>query len=197
MAELRKQAGIAARCLEFAILTATRSGEARGARWSEIDLEARTWTIPAARVKAGKAHMVPLSDRALELLAAMPRSGDFVFENGHAGKPIGVMGMSVVLQRVGCDGTAHGFRSTFRDWAAEQTNHQNHVVEMALAHTIGDKVEAAYRRGELLAKRRELMEDWARYCASADSANMVQGGGGSDDLAFHLGSPSPRLSTSS
>jgi integrase len=169
MAQLHDQTGVAARCLEFTILTATRTSEAREAQWSEIDLQARTWTIPAARVKAGKAHVVPLSDRALQLLAALPRSGDFVFENGHVGKPIGAMGMSVVLQRVGRGGTVHGFRSTFRDWAAEQTHHPNHVVEMALAHVIGDKVEAAYRRGDLLAKRRELMQDWAGYCTGATS----------------------------
>jgi integrase len=118
MAELRDQTGITARCLEFAILTATRSCEARGARWSEIDLEAKTWTIPAERIKAGKTHVVPLSDRVLALLAAMSGSGDFVFGKGHADKPIGVMGMSVALQRLGCDGTVHGFRSSFRDWAA-------------------------------------------------------------------------------
>jgi integrase len=168
MAELRNQASVAARCLEITILTATRTSEARGARWSEIDLQARAWTIPAERIKAGKPHLVPLSDRAVELLATMPRSGDLVFENGHAGKPIGVMGMSVVLQRMNCGGTVHGFRSSFRDWAAEQTNHQNHVIEMALAHTIGDKVEAAYRRSDLLHKRRELMDDWARFiCAQS------------------------------
>jgi integrase len=167
MAELRNQAGVAARCLELTILTATRTSEARGAKWSEIDLQARTWTIPAERIKAGKAHVVPLSDRALELLAAMLRSGDSVFWSSHASKPIGVMGMSVILQRMGCDGTVHGFRSSFRDWADEQTGYPDHVVEKALAHAISDKVEAAYRRSALLQKRRELMDDWARYCSGA------------------------------
>jgi integrase len=166
MAELRNQAGVAARCLEFTILTAARSSEARGARWSEIDLGAKTWTIPAERIKAGKVHVVPLSNRVLELLAAMPHSGDFVFESGRAGKPIGAMGMSVVLRRMGCGGTVHGFRSSFRDWAAEQTGYPNHVMEMALAHAIGNGVEAAYRRGDLLEKRRELMRDWASYCSA-------------------------------
>jgi integrase len=164
MAELRNQTGAAARCLEFTILTATRSSEARGARWSEIDLEAKTWTIPAERIKAGKAHTVPLSDRVLELLAAMPRSSDLVFEGAHHSKSIGIMGMGVVLQRMGRSVTVHGFRSTFRDWAAEQTGYPNHVMEMALAHAVGNGVEAAYRRGDLLEKRRELMGDWASYC---------------------------------
>ena len=168
MQQLRGQAGVAAQCLEFTILTAARTGEAIGAQWSEIDLEARTWRVPAERMKGGKEHTVPLSDRAIEILAALPRSGgDVVFENGRAGHPISNMAMIMTLRRMGRgDLTVHGFRSTFRDWAAEQTHHQNHVVEMALAHTIGDKVEAAYRRGELLAKRRELMDDWASYCTS-------------------------------
>ncbi len=165
IAKLRDQTGVAARCLEFAILTATRSCEARGTRWSEIDLEAKTWTIPAERIKAGKTHVVPLSDRVFALLAAMPRSSDFVFEGARHGKSIGSMGMSVVLQRMGCGGTVHGFRSSFRDWAAEQTGYPNHVMEMALAHTIGNGVEAAYRRGDLLDKRRGLMGDWATYCS--------------------------------
>jgi integrase len=166
MAQLRGQAGVAAQCLELTILTAARTGEAIGARWSEIDLDARTWKVPAERTKGGKEHTVPLSDRALEVLAAVPRSGDYVFENGRAGHPISNMAMTMLLRRMGRDVTVHGFRSTFRDWAAEQTHYQNHVVEMALAHTIGDKVEAAYRRGDLLARRRELLNDWARYCAS-------------------------------
>jgi integrase len=165
MAALRRQDGIAARCLELTIMTATRSGEARRARWSEFDLGARVWAIPAERMKAGKAHTVPLSDRALAILAALPRSGDYLFENGHVGKPISDMAMIMTLRRMGRnDIKVHGFRSTFRDWAAERTDYQNHVVEMALAHTIGDKVEAAYRRGDLLEKRRRLMAYWAAYC---------------------------------
>jgi integrase len=166
MQQLRDQGGVAARCLEFTILTAARTGEAIGARWSEIDPAARTWTVPAERMKAGRPHTVPLSDRVIEILAALPRSGsDVVFENGRAGHPISNMAMTMTLRRMGRDNiTVHGFRSTFRDWAAEQTHYQNHVVEMALAHTIGDKVEAAYRRGELLAKRRDLIQDWAKYC---------------------------------
>jgi integrase len=148
-------------------LTATRSGEAIGARWPEIDLQARTWTVPAARMKGGKDHVVPLSDRAVELLEALPRSGDLVFEGARGGRAISDMAMTMLLRRMTRgDITVHGFRSTFRDWAAEQTSCPNHVAEMALAHTIGDKVEAAYRRGDLLSRRRELMDDWARYCAA-------------------------------
>jgi integrase len=167
MAELARRAGMGARCLEFTILTAARSGEAIGARWSEIDLAARTWTIPAERMKAGRSHVVPLSDRVLELLGMLPRSSELLFGGARAGRPICDVAMTMVLRRMGRrDITVHGFRSTFRDWAAERTDHQNHVVEMALAHRIGDKVEAAYRRGKLLTKRRKLMIAWAAWCGS-------------------------------
>jgi integrase len=165
MAALRQQAGTAARCLELTILTAARTGEALGARWSEIDLEAKLWRVPAARMKGGREHVVPLSGPALEILAALPRSGDHLFEGARAGRPISNMAMDMLLRRMGQGAiTVHGFRSSFRDWAAEQTSHPNHVVEMALAHAIGDKVEAAYRRGDLMAKRQRLLRDWGRYC---------------------------------
>jgi integrase len=166
MQKLRGGAGVAAQCLEFTILTAARTGEAIGARWPEIDLDARTWKVPAERMKGGREHTVPLSDRATEILTALPRSGsDVVFENGRAGHAISNMAMTMTLRRMGRDDiTVHGFRSTFRDWAAEQTHHQNHVVEMALAHTIGDKTEAADRRGRLLEKRSHLMAKWANFC---------------------------------
>jgi integrase len=165
MAKLRQQAGTGARCLELTVLTAARTGEAIGARWDEIDMQARTWTVPASRMKSGRPHTVPLSDQATALLAALPRSGELVFEGARAGRPISNMAMMMTLRRMGRGNlTVHGFRSAFRDWAAEQTSHPNHVVEMALAHAIGDKVEAAYRRGDLLAKRRSLMQDWAKYC---------------------------------
>jgi integrase len=171
MVELRKRHGVAASALEFTILTAARTGEIIGAVWDEFDLKARTWTIPAERMKAKKQHKVPLSDRAMAILEDkdLPREGDFVFPGGVAGQAISNMAMDAVLKRMGYkDGraTVHGFRSTFRDWAAETTNYPNHVVEMALAHVIGDKVEAAYRRGELFAKRKQLMDTWAKYCAS-------------------------------
>ena len=167
MTKLRQQTGTAARCLEFVILTAVRSGEAIGARWSEIDLKARTWTVPAERMKAGKEHTVPLSNSVVEILEALPRSSDLVFEGARGGKPISDMAMTILLRRMGRGGIkVHGFRSTFRDWTAEQTSYPNHVAEMALAHTIGDKVEASYRRGDLLKKRRGLMDRWMRYCTA-------------------------------
>jgi integrase len=165
MAELRERLGMAAACLEFTILTAARTGEAIGARWSELDRKAKTWTIPAERMKAGVVHVIPLSERALEIITMLPNAGDYLFVGTRPGRPISDMTMTMVLRRMGRDDiTVHGFRSAFRDWVAERTNHQNHVVEMALAHTIGDKTEAAYRRGYLLEKRRTLMHDWADYC---------------------------------
>jgi integrase len=167
--QLRDRGGIAARALEFLILTAARTGEVTGARWSEIDLKEKTWTIPAARMKTGKKtgkeHRVPLCDRALEILKALPRESDFVFPGDEKNTALGHSAMDQVRKRMGrLDITVHGFRSTFRDWAAERTTYANHVVEMALAHVIGNKVEAAYRRGELLDKRVQLMKDWAKYC---------------------------------
>jgi integrase len=165
MVELRKRSGASARCLEFTILTAARTGEAIGAKWSEIDLKARTWMVPAERMKTGKEHVVPLSDQAVEILKTISRARDYVFENRRAGKPLSNMAMIMLLRDMGRgDITVHGFRSTFRDWTADRTNHANEVAEMALAHVVGDKVEAAYRRGDLLQKRRNLMRDWARYC---------------------------------
>jgi integrase len=167
MAALRKRDGVAARALEFTILTAARTGEVVGARWDEIDLTARTWTVPGNRMKAGREHRVPLSDEAVKMLKALPRekNNPYVFVGLRAGG-LSNMAMAAVLRRMDCvDITVHGFRSTFRDWAAESTAFPNHVVEMALAHTVGNKVEAAYRRGDLLAKRQRLAADWARFCA--------------------------------
>lgn len=168
MVDLRGREALAARALEFTILTAARTGETIGARWSEVDLDKRLWTIPAERMKAKKEHRVPLSERALALLKALPReAGDdpYVFPGGRQGKPLSNMGMLKLLERMGrADLTTHGFRSTFRDWAAERTNYPGDLVEMALAHAVGDKVEAAYRRGDMFDKRRRLMEDWARFC---------------------------------
>jgi len=164
---LRKRKGVAARALEFKILTAVRSNELIGARWDEIDLQAKTWTIPASRMKAGKEHRVPLSDQAISVLKEMAniRYNEFVFPGARENKPISDASVSEVLKRMKRkDITKHGFRSTFRDWAAEMTHFPNQVAEMALAHTIGDKVEAAYRRGDLFEKRRKLMEAWANYC---------------------------------
>lgn len=169
MVMLRDRGNISARALEFTILTAARTGEVIGARWAEIDLAAKIWTVPAGRIKGGREHRLPLSDRAVAILEAMPREGEWVFLGGRKGKPLSDMAMDKVLRLMGFKGgraTVHGFRSTFRDWAAECTTHPNHVVEMALAHAIGSKVEAAYRRGDLFDKRRLLMADWAAYCAS-------------------------------
>jgi integrase len=168
MAQLALREGIAARALEFTLLTAARTGEVIGALWSEIDLDTKVWTIPADRMKVRKEHRVPLTGRAVEILKALPRETDFVFPGGRKGAPISNMAMAQLLKRIErLDITVHGFRSTFRDWAAERTSYPNHIVEMALAHVIGDKVEAAYRRGDLFDKRRKLMEAWAAYCTAA------------------------------
>ncbi|MGU9980157.1 tyrosine-type recombinase/integrase [Phreatobacter sp. HK31-P] len=169
MTALRDQAGIAARGLEFCILTATRTGETISARWSEIDLHAALWTIPAQRMKAGREHRVPLSSAAIGILTEMQKLplSDFVFPGAKADKPLSTMAFLMLLRRMERnDITAHGFRSTFRDWVAERTDFPRDVAEMALAHSVSDKVEAAYRRGDLLAKRKELAEAWSGYCAS-------------------------------
>ena len=166
MAELREQERIAARALEFAILTAARTGEAIGATWSEINLAERLWTIAAGRMKANREHRVPLCDRAIEILEGMQKTqdGDFLFPGGKPRRPLSNMAFLMLLRRMGRgDLTAHGFRSTFSDWCSERTNFPAEVREMALAHTISDKVEAAYRRGDLFAKRRQLAEAWARF----------------------------------
>jgi integrase len=169
---LREQEGVAARALEFTILTAARTGEVIGARWSEIDLINTTWTVPARRMKAGREHRVPLSARALAILGEMQAhcSADdgFVFPGGKPGKPLSNMVFLMLLRRMGRgDLTAHGFRSTFRDWVAERTNFPAEVAEMALAHAVESKVEAAYRRGDMFDKRRRLMDAWADFCTRA------------------------------
>ena len=170
MAQLSQQVGTAARALEFTVLTATRTSEVLGARWEEIDLQAEIWTIPADRMKAGKEHKVALSERALAVLKplAAVRTSEWLFPGeGKTDGPLSNMAMLKVLKRMNrADLTTHGFRSTFRDWAAETTSTPGEVVEMALAHTIASKVEAAYRRGDLLEKRRRLMKAWGQYCAS-------------------------------
>jgi integrase len=178
IAELRKQEGIAARALEFTILTAARTGEAIGARWDEIDFAERLWTVPGERMKAGKEHRVPLSDAALAILDEMQKvhHSDFVFPGQRVGRPLSVTAMLKVLIRMGrADLTVHGFRAAFTDWAAERTNFPAEVREMALAHTVSDKVEAAYRRGDLFEKRRQLAEAWARFCEGppAETENNV------------------------
>jgi integrase len=169
---LRRQNGIAALALELAILTACRTGEVIGALWSEIDIENAVWIIPAGRMKGRKEHRVPLSSDALALLDKAHGLRDesvketFVFTGRKKGKSLSNMAMLKLLKRMGRDDvTVHGFRSTFRDWCSEQTNYPREVAEMALAHTVGDKVEAAYRRGDLFEKRKRLMDAWAAFCA--------------------------------
>jgi integrase len=177
MTDLQARQAIAGQALEFAILTAARSGEVLGARWEEFNLERAVWTIPAARMKAGREHRVPLSGRALKIAKALheARSSDFVFPGQKPGKPLSVMALEMVLRRMKIDGvTAHGFRSAFRDWAAECTSFTHEVCEAALAHAIENKVEAAYRRGDLFEKRRKLMEAWVSYCATPKSGKIVE-----------------------
>lgn len=169
MTALALREGIAARALEFTVLTAARTGETIGARWNEINLTDRIWTVPANRIKGGKEHRVPLSAIAMGILEALPieRGNQYVFIGPNKGSGLSNMAMASVLKRMEReDITVHGFRSSFRDFAAERTNFENHVVEMALAHVIGSKVEAAYRRGDLFDKRVKLMDQWARYCTS-------------------------------
>lgn len=167
VAELREREGVAARALEFAILTAARTGEVIGATWPEIDLDSRLWTIPGQRMKAGREHRVPLSGASLAILGQLDRTQDKPF-------PVSNMAMLMLLRRMGRGAlTAHGFRSTFSDWCAEQTNTPSEVREMALAHAVGDKVEAAYRRGDLFEKRRQLADTWSNFCSGASEDNVV------------------------
>jgi integrase len=169
MAALRDREGTAARALEFTIHTAARTGEVIGAKSDEIDLDGKTWTVPAGRMKAGKEHRVPLSERAIALLRELPSEAgnEHVFIGPTAGAGLSNMSMTAVLRRMGRgDITVHGFRSSFMDWAHEQTNYPKVVIDLMLAHAIGDKVEAAYRRSDLLSKRRALAEAWSKYCCS-------------------------------
>jgi integrase len=173
--KLAQVEGTGAKALEFLILTAARSGEVRGTSWSEIDLDTGTWSIPAERMKASRPHRVPLSAQAVELLEALPRfeGVDLVFP-GKSGKPLSDMTLTAVLRRLKIKATAHGFRSTFRDWAAERTTISGEVAEMALAHAVGDQTEAAYRRGDLFEKRRELMSLWAQFIATSPTKGNVR-----------------------
>lgn len=175
MADLRTREGVSPRALEFTILTAARSGEVTGARWDEIDLKQRVWTVSADRIKGGREHRVPLSDRAVALLQALPRERDneFVFVSPRQkGEGLGHVALGGVLARMGRDNiTVHGFRSAFSDWAHETTAYPNHVIELCLAHTVGSQVERVYRRSDLFAKRKQLMDAWAKFATSKPMAS--------------------------
>ncbi|WP_444939561.1 tyrosine-type recombinase/integrase [Microbulbifer sp. JMSA002] len=170
MREISKRNGLAFTAMELTILTATRTKEALGATWSEIDFKAKSWTIPGERMKASKEHRVPLAPPVIALLESIPRIDDspYIFPGQRSSRPLSNMSMLMALRRMGRnDLTIHGFRSTFRDWAGEATPHSRDVCEQALAHSLGDSVEAAYRRGDLFEKRKLLMFDWATYATSA------------------------------
>jgi len=176
MVKLREQEGVAAKAVELAILTACRSGEVRGAVWEEFDLDAGIWIIPPERMKAKKEHRVPLQEKTIQLLRKQKElfPNGYVFPGMKEGKPLSDMSLTAVLRRMEQNEiTVHGFRSSFRDWAAESTAYPNEMVEMALAHTIGNKVEAAYRRGDLFEKRRRMMQDWSNFCDTVIKAGEV------------------------
>lgn len=176
MVDLRAREALAARAMELAILTATRSGEVLNAQWCEFDLEKKVWTIPAKRMKAGQAHRIPLSPSAVALLKSIPKldGNEHVFPGYKKGKPLSSMAMAMQLRRMDRkDITVHGFRSTFRDWASEQTSFPHETCEHALAHRISDKAEAAYRRGDQFEKRRKLMEAWASFCLPRAGVKVV------------------------
>ena len=167
IARLRERGALAAIALELCILTAARSGKL-GMRWDEIDFQTAVWSLPAGRMKAGRPHRVPLSNRALAILRTLERSkrSEFVFASRSPCKPLSNSALHMVLRRVGVDVTVHGFRSSFRDWAGNETPSPREVVETALAHVVGDKAEQAYRRSDALEKRRKLMEAWASFCTT-------------------------------
>ena len=176
MANLQVREATAAPALEFAILTAARSSEVLGARWDEFDLNRAVWIVPSQRMKSGREHRVPLSQRALKIVKVMheARDGDFVFPGQKPDKPLSATALLVLLRRMKIESaTVHGFRSTFRDWAAECTNFPNEVCEAALAHVIENKAEAAYRRGDLFDKRRKLMDAWAVHCTTPKAGKVV------------------------
>jgi integrase len=184
IARVRERKAIAALALELCILTAARSGEILGMQWSELDLDKKIWTVPALRMKAGREHRVPLSQRAIAILRriANQKAGEFVFPGQVRNKPLSNMALEMVLRRMKIqDATVHGFRSSFRDWAGNVSNFPREVVETALAHVIGDKAEQAYRRSDALEKRRKLMEAWANYCEQRPRSNVVRLGVKNDD----------------
>jgi len=179
MKELRQEDGTGPRALEFLILVAGRSGEVTGATWDEIDFDTATWTIPSGRMKGGREHRVPLSPQAVDLLKKLPREkgNPFVFTGRRAGTGLSHIALPWTMERMGLKGiaTVHGFRSSFSNWCHEQTAHSAHTIEISLAHNVGTEVERAYRRTDMIAKRRQLMEQWSKFCASppAKSADRV------------------------
>jgi integrase len=176
IARLREREAVAAQALEFTILTAARSGEALGARWSEMDLKTKVWTVPAERMKAGREHRVPLAGRVVQILESLAkvRTSEFVFAGQKRDRPLSSMSMEMLLRRMKVAGvTVHGFRSSFRDWAGERTAFPREIAEAALAHTVGDETERAYRRGDALEKRRKLMEAWTGFLAAAQAKGTV------------------------
>ncbi len=176
MEDLRQHRTVGAYALEFCILTASRTGEALGARWEEFNFSENIWSVPAYRIKSGKEHRVPLSNRALEILDHMKKEAecDLVFPGRTGKKQLSDMTLLKIIRSKGLRVVTHGFRSTFKDWASENTHFSNEVSEMALAHKVGSKVEAAYRRGDLFLKRRKLMESWANFCcADTETAEVI------------------------
>ena len=174
MAELRKREGLGARALEFAILSAARSGEVRGMTWDEVDLSAKVWTVPEQRIKAGKAHKIPLSSEAVKLLKALPKfpESPYVFPAARGGQ-LSDMALTAVLKRLQVDATVHGFRSTFKDWARSCTAYPDEVSELALAHVNSDATRSAYARDELLPQRTRMMKDWAKFCGTVKKPGKV------------------------
>ncbi len=175
--ELHRREGLAPKALEFIVLTASRVSEAVNAKWDEIDWQRKLWVVPAERMKAHREHRVPLSEAAIRLLKNLKdeKQSDYIFPGWKVKSPLTGAACLKLLHDMGHDDlTTHGFRSTFRDWAAEQTSTPSRIAEAALAHVVGDKTEAAYQRGDLLEKRRLLMQAWADYCSRAKSAKVVQ-----------------------
>jgi integrase len=173
-ARLAASAAVAERCLAFTMLTAVRSAEARGAKWSEFDFKEKIWTVPPERMKRSREHRVPLSAEALALIEKLPRHGEFLFTANGSGKPIVAMSLRKALARHAGEGlTVHGLRSSFRTWADERTNYPRELKEVALAHAIGDQTEAAYARSDLIEKRRRLMQQWASFLAAPPATARV------------------------
>ncbi len=175
VAKLREREAVTALALEFLILTAARSGEVIGMTWGEVRLQEKLWTVPAARMKAGRSHEVSLSDRAVVILQRVAglsaqAPNEFVFQGQRRNQPLSNMALEMLLRRMKVEATVHGFRSSFRDWAGDETHFPSEVAEAALAHAVGSKTEQAYRRGSAPAKRRELMDAWAEYCGTSHVA---------------------------